>query len=81
MNTDGLTPLLQEALARVLALPPEQQDEIARAVLELAEISDVPPLALTDAEKADLAEAVAEVERGELASEADVAALLARYSA
>jgi hypothetical protein len=73
-----MTRLLEEAFNKVAALPDAQQDELARALLELAGI-DQPPIQLTPAEDSDLAEAEAEIARGELASAEDVRAMWAKH--
>ena len=62
-----MTRLLEEAFSKVSALPDSEHDELARTLLELAGVNQ-PPLQLTAAEEADLAEAEAEIARGELAS-------------
>ena len=61
-----MTRLLEQAFDKVAALPDAQQDELARVMLQLAGV-DQPPLQLTADEEADLAEADAEIERGEFA--------------
>lgn len=73
-----MTRLLEEAFNKVSALPESEQDELARALLDLAGI-DQPPIQLTAAEEADLAEAEAEIERGELASADEVRAMWAKH--
>lgn len=69
-----MTRLLEEAFSKVSGLPDSEQDELARALLELAGI-DQPPIQLTAAEEADLAEAESEIARGELASADEVRAM------
>ncbi|RTE89323.1 hypothetical protein [Bradyrhizobium sp. LVM 105] len=73
-----MTRLLEEAFSKVSSLPDSEQDELARALLELAGI-DQPPIQLTAAEDADLAEAEAEIARGELASADEVRAMWAKH--
>jgi len=70
--------LLEEAFSKVAALPDAQRDELARALLELAGV-DQPPIQLTPAEDADMAEAEAEIARGELASAEEVRAMWAKH--
>jgi hypothetical protein len=73
----GLTKLLEQAVAKVQTLPAEMQDQIARMLLVYA--GDEGPMAeLTPEEEADLIEAKAEVTRGELASKAEVKAVLSK---
>lgn len=73
-----MTRLLEEAFSKVSGLPDSEQDELARALLELAGV-DQPPIQLTAAEEADLAEADAEIARGELASADEVRAMWAKH--
>jgi hypothetical protein len=73
-----MTRLLEEAFSKVSVLPDSEQDELARALLELAGV-DQPPIQLTAAEEADLAEAEAEIARGELASDDEVRAMWAKH--
>lgn len=73
-----MTRLLEEAFSKVSGLPESEQDELARALLELAGV-DQPPVQLTAAEEADLAEAEAEIARGELASADEVRAMWAKH--
>jgi hypothetical protein len=73
-----MTRLLEEAFSKVSALPESEQDELARALLELAGV-DQPPIQLTAAEEADLAEAEAEIARGELANDDEVRAMWAKH--
>lgn len=75
-----MTKLLEEAMTKAQALPPEVQDEIAHLVLIYAGEEDSRPvIQLTREEDADLAEADAEVARGEFASDEEVAAIFAKY--
>jgi hypothetical protein len=69
-----MTRLLEEAFSTVATLPDARQDELARVLLRLAGV-DQPPLQLTPEEEADLAEAEAEIERGELATAEEVRAM------
>lgn len=73
-----MTRLLEEAFSKISGLPDSEQDELARALLELAGVEQ-PPLQLTAAEEADLAEAEAEIARGELASPDEVRAMWAKH--
>ncbi|WP_440641257.1 hypothetical protein ACSHT2_09030 [Bradyrhizobium sp. PUT101] len=73
-----MTRLLEEAFSKVSGLPDSEQDELARTLLELAGV-DQPPIQLTTAEEADLAEAEAEIARGELANTDEVRAMWAKH--
>jgi hypothetical protein len=57
-----MTKLFEQAVAVISQLPPETQDDLARLMLALAEDSPIP---LTDDEAAAIAEAEAEIARGE----------------
>ncbi|MDR4305097.1 hypothetical protein IHQ68_00450 [Chelatococcus sambhunathii] len=70
-----MTELLERAVERVRALSPQMQDEFARVLLRLAGGREA-VYQLTE-EEADLIEAEAEIERGELATEAETEAVFA----
>jgi hypothetical protein len=57
-----LTKLVEQAVAAISQLPPETQDDLARLMLTLAEGA---PRPLTPDEAAAIAEAEAEIARGE----------------
>ena len=57
-----MTKLVQQAVAAISQLPPETQDDIARLMLALAEGAPTP---LTSDEAEAIAEAEAEIARGE----------------
>ena len=73
-----MTELLEQAVERVRALPSDQQDEFARVLLRLAGEGE-PVYQLTAEEEADLIEAEAEIERGEIATPAEVEAVFSKY--
>ena len=73
-----MTRLLEQALEKVQSLPEAMQDQAARMLLVYAG-SDEPEIELTAEEEADLIEAKAEVARGEIASAAEVEAVLSKY--
>ena len=73
-----MTRLLEQAFSKVATLPDAEQDELARVLLELAGV-DQPPIQLTPEEEADLAEAEAEIARGELASTEEVSAMWKKH--
>jgi hypothetical protein len=72
-----MTKLLEHAVETVRGLPAEVQDDLARTLLQLAG-EDQPVIRLTAEERADLAEADAEIARGELATDAEIRALWAK---
>src|SRR5712691_11901845 len=73
-----MTKLLEKAFAEVRELPPDSQDEIARAMLILAgesvEAEQIDPSHL-----ADVMESLAQAKRREFATEADVEAAFRRF--
>ena len=73
-----MTELLEQAVERVRALPPDQQDEFARVLLRLPG-DDEAVYQLSPEEEADLIEAEAEIERGEFATAAEVEAVFSKY--
>jgi hypothetical protein len=73
-----MTKLLQKALEAVRLLPPQNQDEIARAMLALAR-DDSDPEELDPSHLADVLEGLAQAKRREFASDADVEAAFRRF--
>jgi hypothetical protein len=74
----GMTELLKKALEAVQALPADAQDEIARAMLTLAGGPDEPE-AISPADLPAVLEGLAQVKRGEYASDAEVEAAFRRF--
>ena len=72
-----MTKLLEHAVDSVRALPPEVQDELARLLLQVAG-EEQPVIRLTPEERADLAEADAEIARGEFATDEQMRSILAK---
>lgn len=73
-----MTKLLQKALEAVSLLPPENQDEIARAMLAMAD-NDSEPEQIDAAHLADVLESLAQAKRGEFASDAQVESAFRRF--
>ena len=73
-----MTKLLDKALERVRAWPKDRQDDAARLLLAI-DRRDAEPYALSAEERAEIDAALGEVERGELASDKEVAALFQRF--
>jgi len=73
-----MTKLLQKALEAVRLLPPENQDEIARAMLAMArdegELERIDPARLPD-----VLEGLAQAKRREFASDAEIEAAFRRF--
>jgi len=74
----GMTELLKKALEAVEALPADAQDEIARTMLALAGDDNEPEPIDPEALPAVL-EGLAQVQRGEFASDAEVEAAFRRF--
>jgi hypothetical protein len=73
-----MTDLLEKALETVRRLSPEAQDEIARAMLQLAaDDADLEPIDPADLES--VSEGLAQAERGEFASDEEVEAAFRRF--
>jgi DNA-binding TFAR19-related protein (PDSD5 family) len=73
-----MTKLLEKALEAVRQLPPDSQDEIARAMLSLAgnerEPEDIDPAHLSD-----VLESLAQAKRREFATDAEVEGAFRRF--
>lgn len=72
-----MTKLLEHAVDTVRGLPAEVQDELARLLLQVAG-EEQPIIRLTAEERADLAEADAEIARGEFATDEQMRSILAK---
>jgi hypothetical protein len=73
-----MTRLLEQAIETVSTLPDETQDELARILLQLAGVEQL-PYELTPEEEADLDASLAEAERGEFATDEEVRAMWAKH--
>jgi hypothetical protein len=73
-----MTKLLEEALRAVRQLPPASQDEIARAMLQLA-AADEAPEAIDAADLPAVLEGLGQAQRGEFASDAEIEAAFRRF--
>ena len=73
-----MTKLLEKALEAVRQLPPDSQDEIARAMLNLAG-EDGQPETIDPAHLADVLESLAQAKRREFATDAEVEAAFRRF--
>jgi hypothetical protein len=74
-----MTKLLDDALAAVRNLSPDEQDNIAHAVLRLTGTDEVPPVALSADELAAVAASKSAAARGEFASDEQVRAAWAKH--
>jgi predicted transcriptional regulator len=73
-----MTKLLEKAVEKLLQLPEGRQDELARMLIDVA-ASDLHPYQLTDEERAAVDEGLAQAERGEFATDKEVAAMWQRF--
>jgi hypothetical protein len=73
-----MTKLLEKALAIVRGLPPTEQDEIARAMLSLA-AAEAGVEAIDPAHLPDVLESLAQAQRREFATDAEVEAAFRRF--
>ncbi|MBU3887292.1 hypothetical protein [Methylosinus sp. KRF6] len=73
-----MTRLLEQAFETIRKLPDPVQDDLARLLLEIAD-GETQCVTLTSEEESDLTEALAEVERGEFASDKTIRAIWAKY--
>lgn len=74
-----MTKLLEQAIETARRLPPDEQDEIARAVLQLTKASDFPPVPLTPEERLAVAKSKAAAARDEFATDDEVRAIWAKH--
>jgi hypothetical protein len=74
-----MTKLLDDALAAVRNLSPDEQDNIARALLRLTGTDDEPPVALSTEERAAIAASKSAAAHGEFASDGQVRAAWAKH--
>ncbi len=74
-----MTRLLDQALDMVRQLPAADQDDIARAILRLAGGDDAEPVPLTSDERAAIRRSKEAAERGEFATDQQVAAVWAKH--
>jgi hypothetical protein len=74
-----MTKLLDDALSAVRNLPPDEQDNVARAVLRLTGADEEPSVALSGDERAAIAASKSATARGEFASDEQVLAAWAKH--
>jgi predicted transcriptional regulator len=73
-----MTKLLEQAIAKALALPDEEQDALAIAMLSMSE-GDASAYPIDEATRAAILEGLAEAERGEYVPDEIVAAADKRH--
>ncbi|OGG58156.1 hypothetical protein A2853_01415 [Candidatus Kaiserbacteria bacterium RIFCSPHIGHO2_01_FULL_55_17] len=69
-----MTKLLEHAIEKVRRLPAAAQDDAAQILIGMAE-DDQSPYVLTNEQRTEVRAALAEVQRGEFATEKEMAAL------
>lgn len=74
-----MTKLFEQAIEAARKLPPEEQDDIARAIMALAGAGEVAPVPLTPEERDAIARSKAAAARGEFASDDEVRAVWAKH--
>jgi hypothetical protein len=74
-----MTKLLEQAIEAARRLPPDEQDDIARAILQLASGDEISPVALTPEEREAIARSKAAAARGEFASDEEVRSVWAKH--
>jgi hypothetical protein len=74
-----MTKLLEQALQAVRLLPPDDQDEIAQIMIQLARSEESEPVRLSAEEREAIARSREAAMRGEFASDDQVAAVWAKH--
>jgi hypothetical protein len=74
-----MTKLLDEAVEAVRRLPPDDQDDIARAIMKLAGSDLDGPVVLSPEESVAIARSKAAADRGEFATDEQVRAVWAKH--
>jgi hypothetical protein len=74
-----MTKLLEQALEAVRVLSANEQDDIARVMLQLAGQEDSPPVELSPDERRAIENSKAAAARGEFASDEQVRAVWAKH--
>jgi len=78
-NIRSMTELLEKAVRVARQLSPDEQDDIARAIMRLAGSDDSPLIPLTDDERAAIDRSKAAAARGDFASDKDVEAVWSKH--
>ena len=77
VQCQSMMKMMKEAIAVLHELPEERQETIARAILDYASHDDG-VYHLTDEERTEVRTGIAEIKRGEIASEEEVGAVYSR---
>ena len=73
-----MTKLMEQAVQKLSALPDERQNELARMLIDVA-AQDLQPYVLSEEERVAIQESLAAADRGEFASDEEVAAMWRRF--
>lgn len=76
-----MTKLLEMAVEAARQLSPEEQDHLARTILEIVAGGDDEIYALSDDDRIAINEGLAEADRGEFVTDEQLRAIAAKYSA
>jgi hypothetical protein len=74
-----MTKLLEQAIEAARKLSPDEQDDIARAIIQLAGDGEAAPVPLAPEERAAIARSKAAATRGEFATDDEVHAVWAKH--
>jgi hypothetical protein len=74
-----MTKLLDQAIEAARRLSPREQDDIARAILQLTGADEASPVPLTSDERNAVAKSKAAAARGEFATDDEVRAVWAKH--
>lgn len=74
-----MTKLLEMAVEAARQLSPEEQDELARTIMEIVNGAEGDVYVLSEEEEAAIEEGLAQADRGEFASDEEVAALFSKF--
>ncbi len=74
-----MTKLLEQAIEAARRLPPGEQDDIARAIMQLAGADAASPVPLMPDEREAIAKSKAAAARGEFATDEEVRAVWAKH--
>jgi predicted transcriptional regulator len=74
-----MTRLLEIAIEAARQLEPAEQDELARTIMAMVNGGDAGVYVLSDEERAAVEIGIAQADRGEFATDEEVAALFAKY--
>lgn len=74
-----MTKLLEMAVEAARQLSPEEQDDLARTIMEIVQGGDEDVYVLSDEDRVAINEGLAEADRGEFVTEEELRAIAAKY--